>query len=377
MRTDNIRLWSRFSLTTKILVVFLALTLVSSAILGIMASANLRGMGDYALESQSSLGERAIADSSAALQKLGEDSIKQKAEDVALQMEIYIKSHSDKTMTELQNDSALRSIAIQPVGQTGYTVALDLNDGRWWFHKFKDIFENKAAKDLLTDPASEYYRPEVWRLINQPVSTHQDSGGYYDWKDPDGSIRPKYLWFAIVDATTADGVRLFVAATTYIDEFSRPVKDTTEKIDRAISLSAGQITTRQSNMARIFTAIFLIVLMAVVGLAFWLARTISRPVLSITAAARAMEKGEISDEEISRLSRNQGQDEVAALSRVFAKMAAEVKARETKLKKQVEELKIEIDHSKKARQVAEITDTDYFQNLKQKAKELREKKGDG
>lgn len=102
---------------------------------------------------------------------------------------------------------------------------------------------------------------------------------------------------------------------------------------------------------------------------------ISKPVLSLTAAAQAIQKGELSEDEISRLSQSRGKDEVSTLSRVFAKMAAEVKAREAKLKKQVEELKIEIDHSKKARQVAEITDTDYFQNLKQKAKQMREKKG--
>jgi hypothetical protein len=37
----------------------------------------------------------------------------------------------------------------------------------------------------------------------------------------------------------------------------------------------------------------------------------------------------------------------------------------------VQALRIEIDESRKARQVAEITETDYFQDLQRKARRLR------
>ena len=138
---------------------------------------------------------------------------------------------------------------------------------------------------------------------------------------------------------------------------------TTENVQKAI---------RDAILRTIFIALATIIIGALFSFIF--SSSITRPIRRLTSAAQLMERGEITEEEISRLGGKEGKDEVSALSRVFAKMAAEVKARETKLKKQVAELKIEIDHSKKARQVAEITDTDYFQNLKQKAKELREKK---
>ena len=54
-------------------------------------------------------------------------------------------------------------------------------------------------------------------------------------------------------------------------------------------------------------------------------------------------------------------------------MAQEVAAREEQLKQQIQVLSIEIDQAKKARQVSEITDTEYFQELRKKAKELRPK----
>ena len=48
--------------------------------------------------------------------------IKQKAEDVAKQVEIYIKSNPELTVLDLQNDSYFQNIAVQPVGKTGYTA---------------------------------------------------------------------------------------------------------------------------------------------------------------------------------------------------------------------------------------------------------------
>jgi hypothetical protein len=52
-------------------------------------------------------------------------------------------------------------------------------------------------------------------------------------------------------------------------------------------------------------------------------------------------------------------------------MATEVRAREQRLKQEVRELRIEIDEVRAARQVAEITETKYFQDLQRKASELR------
>jgi hypothetical protein len=56
-------------------------------------------------------------------------------------------------------------------------------------------------------------------------------------------------------------------------------------------------------------------------------------------------------------------------------MAREVYAREQRLKEQVRELRIEIDETKKAREVAEITETEYFQQLQHRAKQLRNRGG--
>ena len=64
-------------------------------------------------------------------------------------------------------------------------------------------------------------------------------------------------------------------------------------------------------------------------------------------------------------------DALGNLARVFQAMAREVAAREQALEQQVRELRIEIDKTKAAEQVASITETDHFRELQRKADALR------
>ena len=67
-------------------------------------------------------------------------------------------------------------------------------------------------------------------------------------------------------------------------------------------------------------------------------------------------------------------DALGQLARVFQQMAREVRAREERLQCQVRELRIEVDEAKRAREVAEITGTEYFRNLQERARQLRSKR---
>lgn len=109
------------------------------------------------------------------------------------------------------------------------------------------------------------------------------------------------------------------------------------------------------------------------GLSYFLSQSIARPVHKLVGAAQAVEQGErFEPERIADITKSK--DELAHLARVFGQMVTKVQARERRLRRQVEELRIEIDEAKKAKQVEEITETDYFQHLRERAKEIREKK---
>ncbi|MBN1658964.1 MAG: cyclic nucleotide-binding domain-containing protein [Anaerolineae bacterium] len=62
---------------------------------------------------------------------------------------------------------------------------------------------------------------------------------------------------------------------------------------------------------------------------------------------------------------------MAALAAEFARMATQVRQREDDLRKEIAELKIEIDQVKRQRQVEEITDSDFFRDIKTRAREMR------
>ena len=64
-------------------------------------------------------------------------------------------------------------------------------------------------------------------------------------------------------------------------------------------------------------------------------------------------------------------DALGILARRFATMADMVRAREERLRSEVRELRIEIDEARQAKRVAEITDTDFFRDLRSRAAELR------
>jgi CheY-like chemotaxis protein len=64
-------------------------------------------------------------------------------------------------------------------------------------------------------------------------------------------------------------------------------------------------------------------------------------------------------------------DALGQLARVFQRMAREVFERERRLKAHVQRLEIEIDEARAAKKVTEITDTDYFRDLQERASSLR------
>src|SRR5215470_16050583 len=89
----------------------------------------------------------------------------------------------------------------------------------------------------------------------------------------------------------------------------------------------------------------------------------------VTAAAAAIKANTFQSESLDEVARRS--DELGQLAQVFQEMAHQVYAREQQLQRQVQQLRIEIDQERRAREVAEITESEYFQQLLGKADELR------
>lgn len=89
----------------------------------------------------------------------------------------------------------------------------------------------------------------------------------------------------------------------------------------------------------------------------------------VTAAATAVDAGNFDPATLDDVA--QRDDELGQLARMFQLMAAHVQQRETQLKQQLMELTIEIDQAKLQKQVAQITESDYFQEIKAELKQLQ------
>jgi len=89
----------------------------------------------------------------------------------------------------------------------------------------------------------------------------------------------------------------------------------------------------------------------------------------VTAAAAAIQANTFEPESLDEVARRN--DELGQLALVFQEMARQVYAREQQLQRQVQQLRIEIDQERRAREVADITESEYFQQLLGKADELR------
>lgn len=92
-------------------------------------------------------------------------------------------------------------------------------------------------------------------------------------------------------------------------------------------------------------------------------------VAKVTDAAAAVEAETFEPDDLADVAGRD--DELGQLARVFQRMASEIYAREQRLKQQVEQLHIELDQVRQTRQVAEITESDYFRQLQNKAQDLR------
>lgn len=116
--------------------------------------------------------------------------------------------------------------------------------------------------------------------------------------------------------------------------------------------------------------IALLVLIAGLWVAAFFSRRITAPVVILTDAANAISRGDyLVVERLDPVARRE--DELGHLAKVFQHMVRDVATREQTLKNEVRELKIEIDKSKQRRDVDRITNSEYFQRLRQRASTLR------
>lgn len=108
--------------------------------------------------------------------------------------------------------------------------------------------------------------------------------------------------------------------------------------------------------------------------AVWLlSDRISRPVVALTHSAEEVAAGNY-DLTFVEDGATRFPDETSTLAAVFEEMVAKVAHREQRLKEEVQQLRIEIDESKRTEQVSEIVESEFFQEMQDKARKMRRRR---
>jgi HAMP domain-containing protein len=137
------------------------------------------------------------------------------------------------------------------------------------------------------------------------------------------------------------------------------------------------ISERTRSLVAAGISIVVVTALAVLLIAGLLARTVASPIQRLTQAARAVQQGDFRLDSLDRLLEGrpkEDKDEIVNLARVFRQMASRVQERELELREQVRSLRIEIDETKRARQVAQITETEEFRRLREQARAFRQRR---
>jgi PAS domain S-box-containing protein len=209
--------------------------------------------------------------------------IQQKAVDVAMELDLTLQSYPYMTLEDLQRDKAFRKIAIQAVGQTGYTSLHDSNTGIIRFHPDSTL-ENKRTRIIKRN------FPSLWSMIEKSLGKNHASG-YYEWNGQNGEVKQKYMYIAPLQQTTADDVSLSVAVTASVDEFTQPIKEAKTIHSRTADYLGSMTDTFFRSIRKIGLIYMGLGLLIISLIASIVGRLFSRSVTELREATQQVNEG--------------------------------------------------------------------------------------
>ncbi len=212
----------RWSIQRKLnLTVVLPALVVTTVLMGIHLMST-EWIGEELGDTSRSLRDELRVEVASTMRAQAAKTVRLRAEGIAGQIRVYLRAHPGRSLEELSTDPTFRKLAVQPVGQGGYTCLAVSGPARLLLHKY-DEFEGLGMVEMGRK------NQELSRTLT--AALEGESGTLrYMWQDPDGKQRGKFLHCLPIDVPGPSGVRLALAATIYADEFGY----SGQAIDRAI-----------------------------------------------------------------------------------------------------------------------------------------------
>jgi HAMP domain-containing protein len=242
-----------------------------------------------------------------------------------------------------------------------------------------------------------YIQHENWLLAVQQISPNTriytyvkgpgpgdivaiGSTGYF--REPRGGFKFCELYNSQGRTRIADGLTGRVDRwTIYSDSFGswittyQPITDKDGQNVGAIGVDMPADYVNQVKRGILISGAIAFVLsyLLIFLLVYWLSGLLTRPIISLAGAAKEIGEGHYDQEWSDETKRDAFRDEIDTLTSVFRAMVAKVAEREQSLRARVAQLEIMIDKSKLETQVQEIVDSDFFQELQAKVRNMRDR----
>ena len=164
----------------------------------------------------------------------------------------------------------------------------------------------------------------------------------------------------------------------YTDDFGtwittyEPIIDDNGAVIGAIGvdIESSYVDQVKSDILRNGAIAFILSYIAIFLLVYWLSGFLTRPIIGLAGAAKKIGEGDYV-QEIQTGNSDNFRDEIDTLTDIFKVMVYKVAQREQSLRARVQQLEIMVDRSKLNKQVSEIVETEFFQELQSKVRTMR------
>jgi HAMP domain-containing protein len=242
-------------------------------------------------------------ESSQLVTKMAEEAIAEKGRSVAKEVGRYLADHSDLKKENFMQDPVLKSIGMQKVGETGYTLIVSMPAGAepsaLWLHPKEELIGKDIVAGMRKTLGDGYDR--WFKIQDVAFRTGKESDGYYMWFDK----REKYMVMVPVV-----GTNFFIASTTYIDEFTLPMTN--------LQTRANLLTARATRTVMIVLAVTAVLIALIVIIYSY---RLSGRLKSLADTADRISLGNI-DAEMKEI---KSKDEIEDLADAFSRMQASIR----------------------------------------------------
>ena len=244
-------------------------------------------------------------DSHEIVERLSHNLVNDTARMVAEQCRLYLLNHAELTRHDLNNDPEFRELAMQKVGETGYTCIYTVPDesgtSALWVHPNKKIIGVDLPPAMHKALGPSYV---AWYNIYKGAYHGRTSHGYYAWQEKDGSVRDKYM-----TCVPVQGTPYVVAATTYVDEINKDVF--------SLKAKAGHMTRKTSS---VILGVFIGTLGLMGTSVMFYGRRLKGNLIKLTDAAERISVGELNTEINIR-----SNDEISDLADTITRMQESIR----------------------------------------------------